>query len=71
HKSLPADAADATLARIARLDNATDGEYAQDVANDIRAAMQQHAGVFRTQAIMDAGVAKIAELRKRVSNIGL
>jgi hypothetical protein len=26
------------------------------VANDLRAAMQQHAGVFRTQAIMDEGV---------------
>src|SRR5215213_1184861 len=37
HKGLPADAADKTLARIARLDNATDGEYAQDVANDLRA----------------------------------
>ena len=71
HKSLPADAADLTLARIARLDNATEGEYAQDVANDIRAAMQQHAGVFRTQAIMDEGVRKIAALRERVNNIGL
>jgi len=71
HKPLPADAADATLARIARLDNATGGEYAQDVANDIRAAMQQHAGVFRTQAIMDEGVTKIAALRDRVNNIGL
>ena len=71
HKPLPLDAADKALARIARLDNATDGEYAQDVANDIRAAMQQHAGVFRTQAIMDAGVTKIAELRKRVNTIGL
>ncbi len=71
HKALPADAANATLARIARLDNATDGEYAQDVANDIRAAMQQHAGVFRTQAIMDAGVVKIAALRERVKAIGL
>jgi succinate dehydrogenase / fumarate reductase flavoprotein subunit len=71
HKPLPADAADATLARIARLDSATEGEYAQDVANDIRAAMQQHAGVFRTQAIMDEGVAKIAALRERVKNIGL
>jgi succinate dehydrogenase / fumarate reductase, flavoprotein subunit len=71
HKPLPLDAADKALARIARLDNATDGEYAQDVANDIRAAMQQHAGVFRTQAIMDAGVSKIAELRKRVNTIGL
>jgi len=71
HKTLPADAADATLARIARLDNATEGEYAQDVANDIRSAMQQHAGVFRTQAIMDEGVTKIAALRERVKKIGL
>jgi len=71
HKELPADAADKTLARIARLDNASDGEYAQDVANDLRAAMQQHAGVFRTQAIMNEGVTKIAALRERVKNIGL
>ncbi|WP_426147444.1 succinate dehydrogenase flavoprotein subunit [Polaromonas sp. DSR2-3-2] len=71
HKELPLDAADKTLARIARLDNATDGEYAQDVANDLRAAMQQHAGVFRTQATMDEGVSKIAALRERVNSIGL
>lgn len=71
HKPMPLDAADKTLARIERLDNATTGEYAQDVADDIRAAMQQHAGVFRTQAIMDEGVIKIAELRKRVNSIGL
>ena len=71
HKALPADAADATLARIARLDNATDGEYAQDVANDIRSTMQKHAGVFRTQASMDEGVVAIAKLRERVKNIGL
>jgi succinate dehydrogenase / fumarate reductase flavoprotein subunit len=31
------------------------GEYAQDVANDLRNTMQQHAGVFRTQALMDRG----------------
>jgi succinate dehydrogenase / fumarate reductase flavoprotein subunit len=71
HKALPANAADATLARLARLDNSTEGEYAQDVANDIRAAMQQYAGVFRTQASMDEGVSKIAALRERVKNIGL
>ena len=40
------------------------GEYAQDVANDIRETMQQHAGVFRTQASMDEGVAKIAALAR-------
>ena len=71
HKPLPADAADRSLARLARLDGASDGEYAQNVAGDIRAAMQSHAGVFRTQAGMDEGVAKIAELRERVKHIGL
>jgi succinate dehydrogenase / fumarate reductase, flavoprotein subunit len=71
HRELPADAADFSLARLARLDNATDGEYAQDVANDLRAAMQMHAGVFRTQAILDAGVKKIADIGERVKKIGL
>ncbi|RPE64587.1 succinate dehydrogenase subunit A [Tibeticola sediminis] len=71
HKPLPADAADATLERVNRLEDATSGEYAQDVANELRATMQQHAGVFRTQKSMDEGVVKVAELRKRVAAIGL
>jgi len=71
HKSLPADAADLSLARLARLDNNTDGEYAQDVANDLRNTMQQHASVFRTQAMMDEGVSKVAAIAERVKRIGL
>jgi succinate dehydrogenase / fumarate reductase, flavoprotein subunit len=71
HKALPKDAADRSLARLARLDSSTTGEYAQDVANDMRAAMQQHASVFRTQKIMDEGVAKINALRERVASITL
>jgi succinate dehydrogenase / fumarate reductase flavoprotein subunit len=71
HKPLPADAADRSLARLARLDSADKGEYAQDVAGDLRNAMQQHAGVFRTQATLDEGVAKIAQIAERVKSIGL
>jgi succinate dehydrogenase / fumarate reductase flavoprotein subunit len=71
HKPLPADGADRSLARLARLDNAKTGEYAQDVANDIRKTMQSHAGVFRTQAAMDEGVQLVAELRERVNHIAL
>ncbi len=71
HKPLPADAADKSLARIARLDASTSGEYAQDVANDIRNTMQLHAGVFRTQVSMDEGTRKIAALRERVAGIAL
>jgi len=70
-KDLPKDAADRTLARLARLESHPNGEYAQTVANDIRASMQQHAGVFRTQASMDEGVKKINALRARVEAIGL
>ena len=71
HKHLPENAADISLARLARLESNSTGEYAQNVANDIRAAMQYHAGVFRTQKSMDEGVEEIAKLRKRVENIGL
>ena len=71
HKALPQDAADHTLARLARLDHNPNGEYAQTVANDMRATMQQHAGVFRTQASMDEGVRKINAMRERVANLGL
>ena len=71
HKPLPADAADASLARIARLDASTSGEYAQDVADDLRQAMQQHASVFRTQKNLDAGVVKVAAIAERVKNIAL
>jgi succinate dehydrogenase / fumarate reductase, flavoprotein subunit len=71
HKPLPAGAADVSLARLARLDGSTSGEYAQDVANDIRNSMQKHAGVFRTQASMDEGVVQIAALAERVKAITL
>lgn len=71
HQALPANAADPTLARLNRLDSQTNGEYCQDVANDMRAIMQTHAGVFRSQESMDEGVKKINALRERVGKIGL
>ena len=71
HKPLPADAAERTLARLNRLESDSSGEYAQDVANDIRSTMQRHAGVFRTQASMDEGAGKIAAIRDRVDSLGL
>jgi len=71
HKPLPPAAADFTLARLARLDGSASGEYAQDVANDIRQSMQLHASVFRTQKAMDAGVVEIKALAERVKTIHL
>jgi succinate dehydrogenase / fumarate reductase, flavoprotein subunit len=71
HKPLPPQAAAFTQSRLAKFDATTGGEYAQDVANDIRNTMQQHAGVFRTQVSMDEGVEKIKALALRVQKIHL
>ncbi|MEK8029107.1 succinate dehydrogenase flavoprotein subunit [Pseudaquabacterium rugosum] len=71
HKPLPADAADFSLSRIAKLDSSTGGEYAQDVANDLRSAMQKHAAVFRTQELLTAGTHAVAAIRERVKGITL
>ncbi|MCO5123663.1 MAG: succinate dehydrogenase flavoprotein subunit [Rhizobacter sp.] len=71
HKPLPADAADATLARLARFEATTSGEYSQHVANDLRATMQHHAGVFRTQATLTEGVDKVKAIAERVKAIHL
>jgi succinate dehydrogenase / fumarate reductase flavoprotein subunit len=68
---LPAEAADFTQARLARLDATTGGEYCQDVANDLRKSMQQHAGVFRTQASMDEGVVQVKAIAERAKAIHL
>jgi len=71
HKALPAGAGADSVARLDRLDQSTDGEYAQDVANDLRAAMQQYAGVFRTQATLDEGVGKVLGIAERAKSITL
>jgi succinate dehydrogenase / fumarate reductase flavoprotein subunit len=71
HKPLPADAADAALERLAVLENSSSGEYTQSIANDIRATMQAHAGVFRTSALLAEGVDKVKELSERVKHVHL
>ena len=68
HKALPQNAADATLARIARLDiNA--GENVAEVGDAIRDTMQNHCGVFRFPDDLAKGVSEIDAVAKRVKNI--
>jgi len=71
HKALPPDAADGTLARLARLDAATSGEQVADVAHDLREAMQAHCGVFRNQQLLSEGIVKIRAIEERVKRISI
>jgi succinate dehydrogenase / fumarate reductase flavoprotein subunit len=69
HRGLPAQAGDASLARLAKLDGSSAGENTQDVANDIRRTMQAHCGVFRTSELLSEGVTRIMELAQRAERI--
>jgi succinate dehydrogenase / fumarate reductase flavoprotein subunit len=69
YKPLPADAADFALDRLARLESSTGSERVQTVANDIRAAMQNYCGVFRTDDLLQAGVKAITELDERCKHV--
>ncbi|MBC7415091.1 MAG: succinate dehydrogenase flavoprotein subunit [Herminiimonas sp.] len=69
NKPLPVDAADLALSRLAHLESSTGSEKVQDVANDIRAAMQHYCGVFRTDELLQGGYRKIMELDERRKHV--
>ncbi|NMG76021.1 succinate dehydrogenase flavoprotein subunit [Aromatoleum diolicum] len=64
-KPLPADAADASLARLARLEGQTGGESVHEVGLEMRRTMQKHAGVFRFDNLLKEGVTRILEVAER------
>jgi succinate dehydrogenase / fumarate reductase flavoprotein subunit len=71
HKPLPKDAADAPLARLARLDAASGGESVPEVAATLRKAMQGHCGVFRNQQLLSEGVRQVLEIAERVERVAI
>ncbi len=71
HRNLPKDAAERSLARLARLDSATTGERVADVANDLRRTMQAHCGVFRFPELLGEGVAKMKGIAERAARVAI
>ena len=69
HQPLPQESVDFSLERVNKLEQRKTGEKTQVVGNEIRNAMQQHCGVFRTMASLKEGVAKIDALAERVDNV--
>ncbi len=70
-KDLPGDAADRTLARLARLDNQKNGESVAEVAREMRRSMQAHCGVFRFPDLLGEGVKKIHSIADRATRTGI
>ena len=71
HKSLPAQAADKALARLARLDSQKDGENVAQVSDSLRKTMQAHCGVFRFPDMLKEGIAKIGEVAEQARHTAI
>ena len=67
-KPLPADAADRTLARLARLESQKGGNSVNDVRLDMQRTMQKHAGVFRFKDLLKEGVTRILEVAENAKS---
>ncbi|HEX6005987.1 MAG TPA: FAD-binding protein, partial [Burkholderiales bacterium] len=71
HKPLPADAADLSLARIARLETQKDAESVPEVSAEMRRVMQTHCGVFRFPDSLAEGVEKMKAVAARAQRTGI
>ncbi|MCZ7564100.1 MAG: succinate dehydrogenase flavoprotein subunit [Burkholderiales bacterium] len=68
-KDLPADAAERSLARLARLETQKNGESAHEVGAELRRTMQAHCGVFRFPDMLEQGLRRIGEVAERVARV--
>ncbi len=69
-RPMPADAADASAARLARWDR-PGRERVAEIADDLRRTLQAHCSVFRTDASLRQGLAELDGLEARLAQAGL
>lgn len=68
-QTLPSDAADFTRQQIDQILNLNGKEYAADIARDMKSAMFDHVGVFRTEEGMSQALTTVRELQARMKNV--
>ncbi|WP_229007121.1 succinate dehydrogenase flavoprotein subunit [Methylophilus sp. Leaf408] len=69
HKHLPANAEEATLARVHRLESHSDGENVADTGHAMRQVMQKHCGVFRFPELLETGVSAIEQVARQAAHL--
>jgi len=68
-KPLPADAGDASLARLDKVRYAKGSLPTSQVRLNMQKTMQAHVGVFRTQEVLDEGVTQLAQIWKSAEDV--
>ncbi|KQT37153.1 MULTISPECIES: succinate dehydrogenase flavoprotein subunit [unclassified Methylophilus] len=69
HKPLPANAEEATLARVHRLESHLAGENVADTGHAMRQVMQKHCGVFRFPELLETGVSAIEQVARQAAHL--
>jgi succinate dehydrogenase / fumarate reductase flavoprotein subunit len=67
-RELSKDAADQSLARLARWESGCGQERVASVTDDLRRTMQAHCGVYRSREVLQQGLGKLGELRERLDH---
>ena len=56
------------MARRTRWEQRGDGESVDGLRRELQQVMEEHCGVFRTQAVLEEGLAKVRQLRARLDH---
>jgi succinate dehydrogenase / fumarate reductase, flavoprotein subunit len=71
HKPLPANSAEAPLARVDKFRNATGSKPTAQIRSEMQRTMQKHAAVFRDTALLAEGVAEIDKISASMADVGV
>jgi len=68
HHKLDDASLDHAITHLKRWDDDSDGESVQALRDELRAAMEEHCGVFRSKEILSEGVDKVRAIVDRIPN---
>jgi succinate dehydrogenase / fumarate reductase, flavoprotein subunit len=71
HKPLPANSAEAPLARLDKFRNAKGSKPTAQIRSDMQRTMQKHAAVFRDTALLAEGITEIDKISASMADVGV
>ena len=71
HRPLSPDIVAQALQRLARWEQGGDGESVDTLRAELKKAMEDYCGVFRTEAVLRQGLAKVTEIEQRLRCVRL
>jgi len=71
HRPMNEFSVEQAMGRLTRWEQKGDGTRVQEVRDEFRKVMEDHAGVFRTDEIMTEGVIRVKEIRDKLKEVRL